>query len=111
MGGIWLLMDARSKSEIEERYPELEVYEMRPDWMSPTEEQAYRADCLAAGMCWDVDARPDGWLKTLVDNRETRNRDTSPANMVVAVIFGLLGPATTIALLAAAVWLAYWLLT
>ena len=109
MGGIWLLMDARSKDEIEERYPELEVCETRPRWMSGAEEREYRATCLAHDMCWDVDARPSGWLKTLVDGRE--ERDAGPESMVVGLIFLLLGRAIPIALLAGAVWLVYWLLS
>jgi hypothetical protein len=106
MGGIWLLMDARSKRDIEEVYPELEVYETRPDWMSPAEEQQYRADCLAGDMCWDIDATPSGWLKTLVDNRD---QDVNPSGRALSLIFKILCLTFPIALLA--VWLAYWLLS
>ena len=31
MGGVWLLMDARSVQEIEERYPKLKAFDDKPD--------------------------------------------------------------------------------
>lgn len=111
MGGIWLLMDAPSKGDIEGRYPELEVYETRPDWMSPADDKDYRADCLAQGMCWDIDAPPSGWLKTLVDNRKLRDQDMSPADHVIAVLSRIFNVAIRIALLAGVMWLIHWLLS
>ena len=78
--------------------------------MSPAEEQRYRDDCLARGMCWDIDAPPSAWLKTLVDGREARDQDASFADPAVAVISTVLRLVFPIVLLAGLVCFIYWLM-
>jgi hypothetical protein len=34
MGGVWAIVNARSKDEIEQKYPMLKVQETRPNWMT-----------------------------------------------------------------------------
>jgi hypothetical protein len=60
MGGVWGVMAARSGEEIRRKYPQLEVLEVRPDWMS----EADYHDILS-NSSFDIDAEPRGWLAKL----------------------------------------------
>jgi hypothetical protein len=64
MGGLWGVMDARSRREIELRYPELTIVEQRPDWMS---EERYEELC--AEQAHDIDGAPWGILNALIADR------------------------------------------
>ncbi|MDX5364956.1 MAG: hypothetical protein LPK88_00975 [Alphaproteobacteria bacterium] len=58
MGGIWTLVRARSALEIAEKYPELKVFEDRPEWMS--DEQYLEVYNLASR--FDIEDAPPDWL-------------------------------------------------
>lgn len=64
MGGVWSIFRARSKDEIEARYPELQVFDGRPAWMSDVEFAK-----IAGERVFDIDEEPSGWLCTLVAAR------------------------------------------
>ena len=59
-GGIWVLIDARSPAEITEAYPELEVVDERPEWLSPAEQWR-----IHDSMHFDIDEPVSGWLAML----------------------------------------------
>ena len=61
-GGIWLLLDASSHEDAQSKYPWLQVFETRPEWMSEAQEREFRADCERLGQRWNVDCEPTGWL-------------------------------------------------
>ena len=63
-GGVWLLLDAPSHEIAQRAYPNLIVFETRPDWMSDEMEADFRANCERAGFRWNIDEPPTGWLKT-----------------------------------------------
>jgi hypothetical protein len=63
-GGIWLVINARSPEEITRKYPELQVVDVRPSWMT---QEAY--DDLESRMTFDIDDEPSGWLGVLVSGR------------------------------------------
>jgi len=65
MGGVWLLMDARSVQEIEERYPKLKAFDDKPDWMSASDKAEYVKDIEKVEYHWDIDKNPTGWLADL----------------------------------------------
>jgi hypothetical protein len=60
-GGVWAVVSARSRGEIERGFPQLRVFEDTPGWMSETELKS-----IKKRMSFDLE-RPSGWLKTLVD--------------------------------------------
>lgn len=62
-GGVWAFLTARSRSEIERRFPELRVFERAPDWMSKSDLERIRAK-----MSFDLD-RPTGWFATFLRER------------------------------------------
>jgi hypothetical protein len=64
MGGIWLIVKARSAGEIRHKYPELTVFENRPDWMTTTIYEQLRTHNH-----FDIDDEPTGYLRKLVDKR------------------------------------------
>ncbi len=63
-GGIWVVMNATSPEEITKKYPELEVIEKWPPFMTQV-----RYDKIAAKMTFDIDDDPSGWLLALVNAR------------------------------------------
>lgn len=65
MGGVWVLIDARSPEEIEKLYPELEVATERPEWMTESDMAALDEE----SMHFDIDESPKGWLEILVKQR------------------------------------------
>ncbi|MNE26770.1 hypothetical protein D3C87_18010 [compost metagenome] len=60
---IWLLLKAKTIEDIKAKYPELTVYEDRPDWMSRSEKMEYVRNCMKKQFIWDIDKKPTGWLK------------------------------------------------
>jgi hypothetical protein len=56
-GGVWAVMNARSKEEILEKYPKLVVNDSRPKWMSD--------ECFNKIPFVDIDDPPTGWLTAL----------------------------------------------
>lgn len=67
MGGVWLLLDAPSHDIAQQTYPDLVVFETRPDWMDAEKEAEYRANCERIGFRWNVEEPPTGWLKNYVE--------------------------------------------
>lgn len=57
-GGIWALIRAHSAIEIVEKYPELKIFESRPEWMS--DEQYREIDNVADS--FDIEDAPPDWL-------------------------------------------------
>ena len=57
MGGVWAILLARSKQEIQQKYPSLEIYEVRPSWMSDDQ-----YDIVRKNFNFDIDNPPEGWL-------------------------------------------------
>lgn len=64
MGGLWAFIDARSESEILERYPELTVVHERPQWMSDQD-----VDNILSTEHHDLDGQPFGVLNVLLSDR------------------------------------------
>ncbi|WP_213610967.1 hypothetical protein [Pseudoalteromonas sp.] len=65
MGGVWLLIDARSVEEVESKYPKLKAYEDKPEWMSNSDKSEYIQDIESIKYHWDIDEKPTGWLADL----------------------------------------------
>lgn len=72
MGGIWVLISAESKEQITKLYPELIVYDDKPNWMDQKQKQEFIDDCINNQMYWNIEQAPTGWLKGLVDRRNTK---------------------------------------
>ncbi len=66
-GGIWLLLEGSSFAEAKAAFPQLTVFETRPEWMSAADEAAYRERCEKHGFRWNVHSTPTGWLKELLE--------------------------------------------
>ena len=64
MGGIWVILHARTKQEISAKYPELTVADERPSWMT---DDLYAK--TAEKRWFDIDQEPTGWLLELVKHR------------------------------------------
>lgn len=62
-GGVWAYVKAASREEILQRFPELEVVEARPAWLTPDHDERIRRRTL------DVD-RPSGLLSDLIAARK-----------------------------------------
>lgn len=62
-GGVWFLMDAISKEQIEKLHPQFIPYTDKPDWMSDEDKVEYIQDAKDVGYHWDIDEKPKGWLK------------------------------------------------
>ncbi|MBV2131169.1 hypothetical protein [Arsukibacterium indicum] len=60
-GGIWFLVDAESKKQIDALHPEFCAFETKPDWMSEGDKTKYFLMAEKAGHHWDVDNKE--WLK------------------------------------------------
>jgi hypothetical protein len=58
-GGIWILIDAASPSQVERVYPQLRVVEDQPAWI---DEQAMEE--IRSKFHFDIDA-PKGWITRL----------------------------------------------
>lgn len=63
-GGVWAFLLARTPSEIKKRFPELDVVERPPPWM--TEPEIAR---IQERMTFDIDDEPRGFLETLIAGR------------------------------------------
>lgn len=63
-GGIWFLMDAYSKEDIEALRPEFVVYgdDNLPSWMTPERREEFIANCEKKKYHWDIDKEFTGWL-------------------------------------------------
>jgi hypothetical protein len=72
MGGIWLLLDARSHEIAQQAYPDFMVFETRPDWMDDEKEAEYRALCKRIGYRWNVEEPATGWLKNYIDQEKNK---------------------------------------
>lgn len=60
-GGVWFWLKANSKSAVRDAYPELEIVDEIPTWMDDDE---------ASGLDrYDLDASPQGFLNSLLEQR------------------------------------------
>ena len=58
MGGIWALIHARSKEEIEQKFPALIAFDSRPQHITDEDE-----DIIRRNRYCDIDSEPTGWFK------------------------------------------------
>jgi hypothetical protein len=65
MGGVWGIMNARSKEEIASIYPELVVVDEPPSWMTPD-----RLERLREQEWHDIDGAPWGILNGIIADRQ-----------------------------------------
>ncbi|HEX2031840.1 MAG TPA: hypothetical protein VHL78_10625 [Actinomycetota bacterium] len=63
-GGVWAFVRARSSDDIRRRFPELEVVQSPPGWMTPEDE-----DRIRRTMTFDVDD-PSGLLEHVAAGRQ-----------------------------------------
>lgn len=70
-GGVWAFIHARSRRDIERRFPELEIVDEPPSWMSEDE-----IAILEERMTFDIE-RPRGFLAKLAEQRARVGRDAS----------------------------------
>lgn len=63
-GGVWFLMDAYSKEDIENLRPEFVVYddEHMPSWMTSQKKHEFIEHCEKNKYHWDIDKEFTGWL-------------------------------------------------
>ena len=59
-GGVWGVMNARSEQQIRQKYPQVNVMEARPSWMSDAD-----YNNIIAKNLFDIDDEPHGWLSKL----------------------------------------------
>ena len=64
-GGVWLVIRAASADAIKEKYPELEVFDEAPNFL--TDEVVERA---RAKRSYDLDDEPTGYLAEIVADRD-----------------------------------------
>lgn len=65
-GGIWVVVRAGSADEIEEKYPELDVFDEAPEFLA--------ADVIAriqAKRNYDLEDEPSGYLAEIVADRRS----------------------------------------
>jgi hypothetical protein len=67
MGGLWRFVRASSAQAITQRYPELQVMESRPSWMSETDEARIRSQGVL-----DLDDDTGGIFEVVVAERAKR---------------------------------------
>lgn len=70
-GDVWAIVSARSEREIKARFPDFEVFDRPPKWMS--EDDLSR---LNAQMKFDID-RPSGWLAKVERAQRSRRGDVA----------------------------------
>lgn len=63
MGGLWGTMMAASEEEIDAKYPELIIFDGRPDWMPEDDYEDVRSNV------YDVDEPPKGLVQALLSDR------------------------------------------
>jgi hypothetical protein len=73
-GGVWAFLLARSEAEIEERFPELNVVDHPPKWMSKS-----HLARLRRGMTFDIDS-PRGFLKSVLAQRPVNREGPSASH-------------------------------
>lgn len=74
-GGVWAILSARSTSEIMRKFPELQVVEQPPSWMSES-----RMDELRLSMTFDID-EPRGLLASLLADRNEGREGPSASHV------------------------------
>jgi hypothetical protein len=66
MSAEWYLILAKSKKEIEDRYPGLDVFEDKPDWMNENQKREMIKDLLIAYSVFDIEEEPKGLSKLML---------------------------------------------
>ena len=67
-GGVWFLIDANSKEQVEKLHPQFEAFTDKPDWMSEEDKIEYYETAEKVGSHWDIDDEPQGWLKLCLND-------------------------------------------
>lgn len=68
-GGVWAIVSARSERDIKARFPEFEIFDRPPTWMSDGD-----LSRLNARMKFDI-GKPRGWLAEVERSRRSRRGD------------------------------------
>lgn len=68
-GGVWAFIHARSREEIKRGFPELDIVDEVPKWMSVDE-----VAVLEERMTFDID-KPRGWLAKVAARHKGRDKD------------------------------------
>jgi hypothetical protein len=63
-GGVWAVIHARSKKDVERKYPALKVFDVRPAWMTSDHYERIRSS-----LSCDVDDESTGWFAMIGDER------------------------------------------
>lgn len=71
-GGVWFLMDAYSKNQITNKYPEFKPFDDRPKWMSRLQKESFVKDCNDKVLHWDLEKPATGWLLEYKQGKKTR---------------------------------------
>jgi len=71
-GGVWFLMDAFSKEQIKEKYPEFTPFDDRPQWMSMQQKASFVQDCNNIELHWDIEKPVTGWLLEYKQGKKIR---------------------------------------
>ena len=69
-GGVWAFVEATSKDDLLRRFPELQVFDSQPSWMSESEVTRIRRTST-----YDID-RPAGLLRDLIAQRKDSQAGT-----------------------------------
>ncbi|HKD25742.1 MAG TPA: hypothetical protein VKC66_07470 [Xanthobacteraceae bacterium] len=65
MGGVWSIIHAQSKEEINAKYPSLMVWDrLRPNWLA---DECYNR--ISSARTFDIDEEPTGWLRAMLDQQ------------------------------------------
>jgi hypothetical protein len=65
MGRVWSVIHARSKEEINAKYPSLIVWDRpRPSWMT---DECF--DRISSARTFDIDEEPTSWLRVMLDEQ------------------------------------------
>lgn len=59
---VWLTIAAKSEKDIVEKYANLQVFKIRPSFMSRDQWMKSRRDCIKKKLVFDLSDEPKGWL-------------------------------------------------
>ena len=59
---VWLTIDVKLENDIVEKYPKLQAYKVRPDWIKKEDWVEIYHSCIKNKMVFDLNDEPKGWL-------------------------------------------------
>lgn len=85
-GGVWFLMDAYSKEDIENLRPEFFAYdnEHLPVWMTSERKKEFLEYCKEQKHHWDIDKEPTGWLAMCLS--QPLPKGSTPSEMIQTLL-------------------------